>query len=289
MLIGLIDIETKVVNTAYMQIATYHRARGDTVEWAAPLEYDKYDVLYCSSMFTFTDKRQVPQWVFTGGTGYNLNSRLSQVMERCQYDYSIYPECDRSIVWFSRGCPCKCPYCVVPQKEGSIHSVEPKRLNRNGKYIVVQDNNFFANPTWRTALDWLRATGQPVDFQGVDLAYINNTKAKQLAKVRLVENQAIKISWDDPRKEIQRKLRTLLKYIKPGKVMCYVLIGFWSDHAENLYRVRTLWDRFKVRPYIMSYNENDPYQKSFERWVNRHFYKKHSWDNYKYKEDYAKD
>jgi len=36
MKVGIINIEPKIVNTAYMQIAAYYKGRGDTVEWWAP-------------------------------------------------------------------------------------------------------------------------------------------------------------------------------------------------------------------------------------------------------------
>ncbi len=76
MKIGLIDIEPKIFNTAYMQIAYHHRQQSDIVEWAAPLEYGKYDKLYCSSLFTFTDKSQVPGEAICGGTGFDLTTEL---------------------------------------------------------------------------------------------------------------------------------------------------------------------------------------------------------------------
>ncbi len=37
MKVGLIDIEPKIFNTAYMQIACFHKKKGDTVEWAMPI------------------------------------------------------------------------------------------------------------------------------------------------------------------------------------------------------------------------------------------------------------
>lgn len=281
MKVGLIDIEPKIINTAYMQIAGYHRSRGDDVGWAAPLEYDKYDILYCSSLFDFSNKSQVPKQAICGGTGFNLTSRLSVDMEHCQYDYSIYPECDYSIVWFSRGCCNKCPFCVVPEKEGRIRAVEPLELNPNGKYITVQDNNFFASRGWAGALLWLNSKKQPVNINGIDVRCISNKKAKELSNLRLAKDQSLKIAWDNPRENILPKLRTMLKYIKPGKLMCYMLIGYWSTHEENVYRVYTLWDRFGVRPYVMSYDNKNDYQNHFERWVNGHFYKNINWEDYR--------
>ncbi len=149
MKIGLIDIEPKIFNTAYMQISHYHKSRGDTVEWAVSGDYDLYDKLYCSSLFSFTDKSQVPDRAICGGTGYDLTTTLPF---DCDYDYSIYPDCDRSFLWFSRGCIRNCSFCVVRKKEGDIKPVDIKNLNPKGTHIVVMDNSFFANPLWKGAL-----------------------------------------------------------------------------------------------------------------------------------------
>lgn len=286
MKVGLINIEPRIVNTAMMQIAAAHRDAGDTVEWAMPLEYDRYDRLYCSSLFRFTDKSQIPAGTICGGTGFDVRVRLPDWIERAGYDYSIYPECDYSIVWFSRGCVRKCGFCVVPEKEGPIGPVEIKGINSDGKYVIVQDNNFFASPKWPDAIRCLNIWGQPVDFQGVDIRLMTSRHFEALATVKMVKNQAIKIAWDDPKSNIVPSLRKMLKFIPAGKIMCYVLIGYDSTLKQDLHRIRMLWDCYRVRPYVMSYNERSPYQKNFERWVNGHFYKTTGWADYKYRKEF---
>lgn len=277
--VGLIDIEPKVFNTAYMQIAAYHKGRGDEVSWWSPLTDAQFDVVYCSSIFDFTDKTEVPERAICGGTGFDISSRLSQEMERCDYDYSIYPKCDRSIVWFSRGCVRKCPFCVVWEKEGPIRPVEAKPLNPKGKYIVVQDNNFFANPLWAEAMRLLREWAQPVDFQGIDARSILPEHCKALKTVR--HYKQIKISWDNPKEHTDERIKLMLKFIPAHRLMCYVLIGYWSTEAEDLYRVETLRG-LGIDPFVMPYNKKDLYQRAFARWVNhKAIFKTASWNDYK--------
>lgn len=148
MKIGLYNLEPKIVNSAMMQVSQYHKSLGDTVEMYSPLYHNTYDKVYAFSIFDFTDKGYVRKDMITGGTGFDIESKLPKEIEECDYDYSIFPQCDYSIIWFSRGCIRKCPFCIVPKKEGYIHSVDPKNLNPNGKFIKVMDNNFFANPNW---------------------------------------------------------------------------------------------------------------------------------------------
>ena len=279
MRIGLIDIEPNIINTALMQVSTYHKQRGDIVEWATPLTYHVYDTLYCSSLFDFTDKSQLPPHAVCGGTGFDLTTDLPEGVENCDYDYSMYPACDYSIVWFSRGCIRKCPFCVVWKKEGKIRPVEPKNLNPNGTYIKLQDNNFFANPKWEDAIEWLNKTGQKVEFSsGIDARILDGKQCRALQSLR-IQGQ-IHTAWDNPKDDILPKLNILIQYIKPYRIMCYVLIGYWSTEEQDLYRVETLRD-MGIDPFVMPYNKKDTYQKRFARWVNhKAIFKTVKWQDY---------
>ena len=276
MRIGLINIEPKVVNTALMQIAYYHRSKGDTVRLLAPdRDLGQYDRLYCSSLFTFTDKSGLPDNVICGGTGFDLVMKLPF---DCDLDYSLYPGCDCSYLWFSRGCIRNCSFCVVREKEGKLRPVEPKNLNPNGNHVQVQDNNFFAAADWKQSIWRLWEYGQPVDFQGVDVRCLTPEMCKCLKYTN--HYKQLKIAWDNPREDILSSLSMLTTYVKPYKIMCYVLIGYWSTPEQDLWRVETLRG-LKIDPFVMPYDKADPYQKRFARWVNRKaIFKSVKWEDY---------
>lgn len=284
MRVGLINLEPKIVNTALMQIAAYY---GNT-EWAEPLMYHVYDRLYASSLFGFTDKSQLPDNTIIGGTGFDLTTSLPSEIEECDYDYSIYPQCDYSILWFSRGCIRKCPFCVVWKKEGGIKSVCPKPLNPKGTYIKIQDNNFFANPEWHEACRFLKSTGQRVEFSsGIDIRIMNDRQGRALSKLK-IQGQ-IHTAWDNPKEDVLPHFDILLRHVKPYRVMCYVLIGYWSTPEEDLYRVEKLRE-IKIDPYVMPYDKTDPYQRRFARWVNhKAIFKKVKWEDYGRRKQYEKD
>jgi hypothetical protein len=285
MKIGIINIEPKVFNTAYMQIAHYYRKQGDTVDWYNPLMDGDFDHVYCSSLFTFTNMAMVPKRAICGGTGIDVTSRLSQAIEASDLDYSIYPKCEKSFLRFSRGCIRDCPFCVVRQKEGIFRAVEPKNLNPNGKIIVVCDNNFCANKNWRGAVLFLNATRQHIKFEGIDVRTLNKNKCQALNKMRIKRGTQIAMAWDDPRENLVGKFKEATEYIKPWKISCYVLIGYWSTEAEDLYRVETLRG-LGIDPFVMPYNKKDPYQKCFARWVNvkSEFYSS-TWQQYKQRKE----
>jgi hypothetical protein len=281
MKVGLLDIEPKVFNAAYMQIATYHKLKGDSVEWWIPLADRQFNLIYCSSLFDFTDKFKVPERAICGGTGFDINSRLSLAIEKCELDYSIYPNCETSFVWFSRGCVRDCEFCCVMQKEGYIRPVRPKNLNPKGKYITVQDNNFFANPEWKRAIEKLKKWARPVDFQGIDIRTITDEQCRALAVLR--HYKQLKFAWDRPADEIavMAGIKRLTAYVKPWRCMCYVLIGFDSTEAEDLHRVQIL-KLAAIDPFVMPYDRSDLYQRAFARWVNRkELFKSVNWGDYR--------
>ena len=75
------------------------------------------------------------------------------------------------------------------------------------------------------------------------------------------------------------KLELLTKYVKPYKILCYVLVGFENKEIveTDIERVHTIWN-LGVYPFVMGYIDfEDPtYQKSksvkdFARWCNNRF------------------
>ena len=266
MKIGLYNLEPNIVNTAMMQVSTYHKLNNDDVYIYSPLFHDEYDKIYAFSIFDYTDKGYVRDDMITGGTGFDIKSKLPVEITKCEYDWSLYPDCDYSILWFNRGCIRNCPFCVVREKEGYIHSVEPLNLNPNGEYVKVMDNNFFANPNWNDSVDYLLDIGQKIDMQGFDIRIFNEDQGEALSQLK--HHKAFKFAWDNPRDNIDDKIELLLDYIKPSNLMCYVLIGYWSSPMEDYRRVMHLWEKYKIHSFVMPYDKFNRYQKDFSRWVN---------------------
>lgn len=177
-----------------------------------------------------------------------------------------------SIQFLSRGCTRKCPFCLVREKEGYIESAEPVELNPKGEWIEVLDNNFFANPEWKTAVNYLIEQKQPINLHGVDIRIMNEEQAFWLNKLKLKRN--IHIAWDLPQIDLTDKLKEVTKYIKPYKLSCYVLVGFNSSIEQDLYRLRKLKE-LKITPFVQPYrdftNERKPkqYELDLARWANK--------------------
>jgi hypothetical protein len=56
-----------------------------------------------------------------GGSGVDLRLRLAPDIEAQAPDYSLYPELgDRALGFLTRGCPRRCPFCVVPVRRNAV-------------------------------------------------------------------------------------------------------------------------------------------------------------------------
>lgn len=297
MVIRLLADDSKYPNLAIMKISTYHKRLGDDVAWYDPTDfYDKFntDILYHSRIFNFTPPYKyypLSGKIIRGGSGFNIESKLPEEIESItELDYSLYPNCDYSIMFTTRGCIRQCPFCIVRKKEGLIHNIPLCSLNPNGKYIKILDNNFFASSDWKSNLQKLKEFNQPLEFNGgIDLRLLTREQCEELQKCKI---KSIHCAWDNYKDKniILPKLKMLIEYIKPYKILCYALIGFENKDLQetDIERVNTIWS-LGVYPFVMVYQDfNNPQYKpnkickDFQRWCNNRFiFKSCKWEDYK--------
>lgn len=275
--IGLLDVDGhNFVNIALMKVARYFKQQGDNVEWAMPL-FGNYDEIWASKIFTFSPE---PNWnefsygkLEKGGTGYDIKKKLPSEIDCIRnIDYSIYPNCNYSVQFYSRGCIRHCPFCLVHEKEGAILPVEPMELNPNGEWVEVLDNNFFANPEWRSAVGDLKKIGLPIKFHGVDIRIMIEEMAFALKSLRLKDG--VHIAWDLPQVDLRDRIKNLTKYINPAKIRCYVLVGFNSTREQDYERLAYLKE-LGILPFVQPYRDfaskrvPTDYELDIARWANR--------------------
>jgi len=280
-MIGIHTPDSKLPNVAIMKIANYWKKRGENVEWYLPLMTNEFKKIYISKLFNFTDDLEYEHDDVTkGGTGYDIALKLPEEIENEDVTYDIYPNCDYTVQFYSRGCPRTCSFCVVPRKEGNIYTVKPMAMNPRGKWLYILDNNFFASPTWEAAMDDIKRIDQPTRFEGIDIRLLTEEHSKALSEVKI--KGQIHIAWAFPKNKIDEEIKRVLSYgyLKAYKFMAYVIIGYSSTEEEDLYRVEKLRD-LGVDPFVMPYNKKDPYQKRFARWVNhKAIFKTVKWEDY---------
>jgi len=297
MTIGLIDVDGHhFPNLALMKIASWHRQQGDDVEWALPM-FGHYNRIYASKVFTFTPDFNRAAYhaeeIIGGGTGYDINSRLPDEIDRLQPDYSIYPNIpsDTAYGFLTRGCPNKCSWCVVPRKEGKIRPyMDIDEIAIEGrKKIVLMDNNILAAGDYAVRqLEKIIERGYRVDFnQALDARLVTDEYARLLARIKWIDRR-IRFGCDTKGQiqECERAIALINSYGYRGEYFLYTMIGGNSDFKESFERVNYWWKRNheqrerhepNIYPYAQPYrnpdNPHEPipeWQKDMARWVNKH-------------------
>lgn len=245
-------------NLALMKLSAYHKARSDEVFLNFPL--CQPDIAYASCVFTWNagQGNGLSPDIIVGGSGINFKAELPPEVEHIMPDYSLYPNTDFSLGFTSRGCPRKCPWCIVPQKEGDIKPWASiyEFWNRNHKKIILLDNNLLASPNTKNVLSDIICAQVEVDFnQGLDIRLIDDEIASLLAKVR---TKRLRFAFDHIGYENSvRQGISILKRagIKARKLSFYVLVGFGNDDTA-IERMKIL-KSYEVDVYPMIYKAND--------------------------------
>lgn len=260
-------------NLALMKISSWHKDAGDAVEWAGSLEH--YDVVYMAKVFTFTPddiQSYQAEKIVRGGTGYDLTSRLPEDIESCYPDYELYGIKDTAYGYLTRGCPRKCPFCIVGQKEGAqaYKVADLSQFWQGQKHIKLLDPNLLAAPEWQDLLGQLSDSGAWVDFtQGIDIRLMTDEKAAAINKVKYIR---LHFAWDNFADTVSlEKLKEYKTAFKGdySKRVVYVLTNFNSTNEEDLCRVYTLRD-LGYTPYVMIYDKFKAPRETrlLQRWVN---------------------
>ena len=301
MKIGLVDVDghakkkkwgaTVYPNLALCKIAGYHKTKGDEVEWAIP--FNHYDIIYMAKVFNFTPDDLTcydAGKIVRGGTGYDIASRLPDVIDRCKPDYTIYPNVPDDVAYgfLTRGCPNHCSWCVVPRKEGAIRPyMDCDEIAIEGrKKLVLMDNNILAAGDYAIQqLKKIIERGYRIDFnQAVDARLMTDDFARLFAKVKWL-NHRIRFGCDTHKQieHCERAMSMINGYGYRGEYFLYTMLNDCFDECYT--RIHHWWERNheqrekhlpNIYPYAQPYRDPDnprrpipQWQKDMANWVNK--------------------
>jgi hypothetical protein len=280
--IGILAVDSNYPNLALMKISSYHKTRGDSVEWYNPLGI--YDKVYAAKVFSFT-----PDYVYyinadqveKGGTGYDISKVLPVEVDRIVPDYNLY-NIDENLAYgfLTRGCPNRCKWCVVPTKEGNIAPyMDIAEVSAGRKNVILMDNNVLASDYGLQQIEKIVSMGVRVDFnQGLDARLVTDEIAQLLAKVKWIKR--IRFGCDTPGQiaECERATALIDKHGYKGEYFFYCIL--LNDFKEAFTRVNH-WKNKGRRflPYCQPYRDlNNPrqiipqWQKDLARWANNKWF-----------------
>ncbi|MCZ0862269.1 hypothetical protein [Methanocorpusculum vombati] len=275
MKIRLVDVDSTIPNLALMQISAYHKQRGDIVGF----DVQNPDKVYISTIFSKNKSQAVgiatlyPQAdIIQGGSGFDLHSTIPNPAQKIMPDYSLYNS-PYDLGFTTRGCIRKCPFCIVPEKEGKLE----KWMNISDfhhpdhKTAVLLDNNILAKKDWFfDQTDWAIDHNIKLNItQGMDIRLITPEIAEQLARIKWAATLHFAFDSLSYEQAVETGLSIL---VDAGinirrNVDFYVLVGFDTTIAEDIYRCNLL-KRLGTNAFVMQYRKT-PETIRLARWANR--------------------
>lgn len=282
--VALLAVDSKYPNLALMKISAYHKSVGDSVEWYNP--FDRYDRLYMSKVFSFTPDydyyiNNVCGEIIRGGTGYDIHSSLPEEIDMMQPDYSIYPTIDNrtSYGFLTRGCPNKCKWCVVPQKEGNIRpymDIDEITIGGMRPYAILMDNNVLASSYGLSQIEKIVYRKYHVDFnQALDARLVTDDVARLLSQVKWIKRIRFGCDTTSQIGHCADAIERIRQYGYKGEFFLYCIL---MDDIEEAYHRIECWKEHEgkvlpfAQPFRDPYNPNQiipQWQKDMAHWADR--------------------
>jgi len=156
------------------------------------------------------------------------------------------------VTFTSRGCPLRCPWCLVPEWEGDL-----KLLHIQSGHIV-QDNNLLACPKWHQVevYKMLREQRRAVTFAGgLDARLVDDWLANELRTIP-IKQVFFSADTDDGLLPLAVAVKKL-PFLSRQQLRCYVLLGFNGEELDaGEERLKTVWE-IGCMPFAQLYQPPD--------------------------------
>jgi hypothetical protein len=271
----LVDVDSVYPNIALMKISSFYKSKGYVVELKKlnysffnqkPKQKERttinakgYEKVFISILFTSNRYKVfvLNCWeIEYGGTGYSIEKKLPEEIEKCQEDYSIYNEKRTSYGFITRGCIRNCAFCFVPRKEGMIHKYrnisEIFRPDLGHERARFYDNNILAFEGWKEILQELIDKKLPCAFsQGLDLRLLTEENAGMIKQLKYISE--IYFAFDDVRLMplFEEKIKIIEKYFKPWQCRFYLYVHPSMDWEQDIMKRINFLREHKCLIYVM--------------------------------------
>jgi len=267
---ALYDVDSRIPNLALMKLSAWHKERGWNVRLVRHSgEAVPADAHFAATIFhRSTSSRRVAALRATlgdalvvGGTGGDLRVRLPAGVERMFPDYSLYGRSRSAVGFLTRGCVCRCPFCLVPRKEGRLRRCPggfDAFVPPGQKRVVLLDNNLLAHPAAAAMLRETVRRDYAVNFsQSLDIAYLTAPLFEILrrgdSRKAEVTKRQIYFSVNDESDIVRfEAARPWVRTLGDAAVSVILLYGYNTRLSQDYVRMRML-RRFRFIPFFQEY------------------------------------
>jgi len=253
----LAQIDGRLPNLALMKLSRHLQSQGRRVRLASGDErVAGAEAVYASCVFSSpASLRRVERLRATygdalvaGGSGVDLGLRLPPEIEDLPPDLDLYPELgDRAIGFLTRGCPYRCPFCIVPRKEGGVRRVSDLDSLLQGRTrLILLDDNLLAHPDAGAILDDMARRELEVNFtQTLDIRLLDAALAALLRRVQCANTRFTRRVYHFSLNNLSglervRESYRLLGFSCTDNVEFVCMYGFDTTLEEDLERLRFL-------------------------------------------------
>jgi len=266
MRIGLYNLEPRFTNLALEKLRKYYSTFADVAD-CSPMEANDFDMVYCSSILDYSNKKYVSPYMVAGGTGFDLTTKLPPEIE------GVLPRINKGFT--TRGCIRHCKFCVVPEKEGSIHSVGDliDLWDGESKKVTLYDNNILAMPEhFALICEQARQHKLKLDFnQGLDHRLLT---PEIIDIMKSISHHEYRFAFDHPSylPTVDRAI-SLLQSKGINRCSWYVLVGYDTTFEQDLFRLNFLRERNQIA-FVQRFRKKGikigRESVALARWANQH-------------------
>jgi hypothetical protein len=267
----LVDLDSRLPNVALMKLSRFFKDQGEKAFLARhEARLAGAECVYASGIFSIPStlnrlsklQRYYGDALIAGGTGIDVGLRLPPEVESLPADYSLYPELgDRAIGFLTRGCPFRCPFCVVPAKEGDVRQVcnLDDLLTERRRKLILLDDNILSHAKAKVFLEEMARRSLAVNFnQTLDIRFVDRDIAKLLLRIQCSNvrftRRVYHFSLKDNRDlDGVRRKYDLFGFTPRDNVEFVCMYGYDTNLAQDVERFRFLRSLPGAYVYVQPY------------------------------------
>lgn len=264
------DIGGRIPNLALMKQSTFYSNRGWRMLLSKEPVYIKADRHVASVVFANDSNHKAVAKLrsffgsdlIAGGSGISLDIRLSEEIDRCFPDYSLYGHERYALGFLTRGCTNRCSFCLVPRKEGALqddYAGFDDFVPAGQKNVMLLDNNLLASTRSMEIIEEIIRRDYCVNFsQTLDIRHLDEDVFCLLKRTKSVNSRftspMIYFSCNSPAQaKVFYEKRDLLRGFGRDRVTVIMMFGYDLSLSQE-YQVLSMLKELKLIPFLQKFS-----------------------------------